>query len=64
MMGDHRSQSSDSRERYVRETDIIAATIPEDAIVGRAFVIFWPVSRAGWLSVPKTFERIPDPVRT
>ena len=63
VMGDHRSQSSDSRERYVREGDITAATIPEDAIVGRAFVIFWPVGRAGWLSVPKPFEKIPAPGR-
>jgi len=61
MMGDHRSHSSDSRERYIREGDVTAATIPEDAIVGRAFVIFWPVGRAGWLSVPKTFEKVPGP---
>jgi signal peptidase I len=64
MMGDHRSHSSDSRERYIREGDITGATIPEDAIVGRAFVIFWPVSRAGWLSVPKPFEKIPAPGKT
>src|SRR4030095_4810942 len=64
MMGDHRSHSSDSRERYIREGDVTAATIPEDAIVGRAFVIFWPVGRASWLSVPKTFEGIPEPART
>jgi len=49
------------RERYIREGDVTAATIPEDAIVGRAFVIFWPVGRAGWLSVPKTFEKVPGP---
>jgi signal peptidase I len=61
MMGDHRSHSSDSRERYIREGDITAATIPEDAIVGRAFVIFWPVGRATWLSVPKTLEKVPGP---
>ena len=39
----------------------LGATIPEGAVVGRAFVIFWPVGRAGWLSVPKAFKRIPDP---
>ena len=31
-----------------------------DSIVGRAFTIFWPVSRATWLSVPKEFDSIPD----
>jgi signal peptidase I len=60
MMGDHRSHSSDSRARYIQDRDLNNATIPEDAIVGRAFVIFWPVGRASWLSVPKTFEKIPD----
>ncbi|GAA1030310.1 hypothetical protein GCM10009557_21800 [Virgisporangium ochraceum] len=61
MMGDHRSHSSDSRERYVRDGDLTGATIPEDAIVGRAFVIFWPVGRATWLTVPNTFDKVPDP---
>jgi signal peptidase I len=64
MMGDHRSHSADSRERYIRDRDLTGATIPEDAVVGRAFVIFWPVSRAGWLSVPDTFEKVPDPPKT
>jgi signal peptidase I len=63
MMGDHRSHSSDSRERYIRDRDLDGATIPEKAIVGRAFVIFWPVGRAGWLSVPKSFDKVPDPSR-
>jgi signal peptidase I len=61
MMGDHRSHSSDSRERYVRDGDLTGATIPEDAIVGRAFVIFWPVGRATWLTVPNSFDKVPDP---
>lgn len=61
MMGDHRSHSSDSRERYVRDGDLTGATIPEKAIVGRAFVIFWPVGRATWLTVPDAFDKVPDP---
>ena len=44
-----------------RDGDITGATIPEDAIVGRAFVIFWPVGRATWLTVPNTFDKVPDP---
>jgi signal peptidase I len=63
MMGDHRSASSDSREQFINTRDITIATIPEDAIVGRAFVIFWPVHSAGWLSVPKTFEKVPAPAK-
>jgi signal peptidase I len=61
MMGDHRSATSDSRAKYIQGRDVVAATIPQDAVVGRAFVIFWPVGRASWLTVPKTFEGVPDP---
>lgn len=61
VMGDHRSNSADSREHYLREGDVVAATIPEGAIVGRAFVIFWPLSHGDWLTVPKTFDSVPDP---
>jgi signal peptidase I len=60
VMGDHRSDSADSREHYVREGDLAAATIPEDSIIGRAFVVFWPPSRGDWLTVPKTFDKVPD----
>jgi signal peptidase I len=62
VMGDHRSASGDSLEHYEQtEGDIQAATIRTDAIIGRAFTIFWPVSRATWLSVPKEFDDVPDP---
>ena len=64
MMGDHRSHSGDSRYNYLRtpEKDINQATIAEDAVVGRAFVLFWPFDRAAWLTVPDGFDRLPDPV--
>ena len=42
MMGDNRQNSSDSRFPQL-------GTIPRDAIVGRAFVTIWPVSRFGTL---------------
>jgi signal peptidase I len=61
VMGDHRSHSGDSREQYRATRDVGSSTIPVDAVVGRAFVIFWPVGRAGWLSVPEGFESVPDP---
>ncbi|MEJ3744143.1 signal peptidase I [Actinomycetes bacterium KLBMP 9797] len=61
MMGDHRSASGDSLEHWERTGDITTATIPEDAVVGRAFTVFWPVGRAKWLSVPDPFDKIPAP---
>jgi signal peptidase I len=60
VMGDHRSQSADSREHYKDSKDVNEATIPADAVVGRAFTVFWPVNRATWLSVPDGFAAIPD----
>jgi len=60
VMGDHRSHSGDSREQYTRHAgDIQIATVPIDAVVGRAFVLFWPFNRASWLTVPDTFDQIP-----
>ena len=61
VMGDHRSHSGDSREQFLRTKDPRAATIPDDSVVGRAFVVFWPVSRWKWLTVPSTFDGVPDP---
>lgn len=40
VMGDNRDESLDSR---------FFGTIDEERVVGRAFVIFWPVTRLGWL---------------
>ncbi|GIJ30357.1 hypothetical protein Vqi01_55190 [Micromonospora qiuiae] len=60
VMGDHRSASGDSLEHYQQSRqNITLATIPETDVVGRAFTIFWPVSRATVLSVPEQFEAIP-----
>ena len=60
VMGDHRSASGDSLEHWEQTQSIDEATINSDDIVGRAFTIFWPVSRATWLSVPEGFEAIPS----
>jgi signal peptidase I len=61
VLGDHRSSSGDSMDHYQRSGgDIEAATISVDAVIGRAFVLFWPPSRATWLSVPDTFDSMPD----
>ncbi|WDZ87445.1 signal peptidase I [Micromonospora cathayae] len=61
VMGDHRSASGDSLEHWERLQDIDQATIPVDDVVGRAFTVFWPFNRATWLSVPDSFEGIPNP---
>ncbi|RZU73969.1 signal peptidase I [Micromonospora kangleipakensis] len=62
VMGDHREASGDSLEHWQQSgQDITEATIPEDQVVGRAFTVFWPVSRATWLTVPKQFDGIPNP---
>jgi signal peptidase I len=61
VMGDHRSASGDSLEHYEESNgDIQEATITEKSVVGRAFTVFWPVSRAKWLAVPDGFDKIPD----
>jgi signal peptidase I len=49
VMGDHRGNSSDSR---------VHGTIPENKVIGRAFIRVWPVSRIGLLHVPKTFSHV------
>jgi signal peptidase I len=57
VMGDHRGASADSRVHLEFEN----GTIPVSRVVGRAFVIFWPVGRARTLPVPSTFSDVPDP---
>ena len=52
--GDHRGVSYDSRGHM---GDPGGGTIPESAVLGRAFVIIWPPSRWGFLDIPATFEQ-------
>jgi signal peptidase I len=61
VMGDHRSHSGDSRDQYLHSKNVQTATISEKAVVGRAFLLFWPVNRGTWLTVPGTFSKVPDP---
>jgi signal peptidase I len=53
VMGDHRSVSADSRVHMAEPGE---GTIPMDNVVGRAFVVVWPLSRLGGLRVPETFH--------
>jgi signal peptidase I len=54
VMGDHRGFSSDSRAHI---NDANSGTVPADKVIGRAFVIVWPLDRATVLRVPETFDR-------
>jgi len=54
VMGDHRGVSEDSRLRPAAPG---GGTIPEDKVIGRAFVIVWPPSRWRFLPIPSTFAR-------
>jgi signal peptidase I len=54
VMGDHRSVSFDSRGH---QQDPGNGTVPEDRVVGRAFVIVAPISRWRALPIPATFEQ-------
>jgi signal peptidase I len=57
MMGDHRNESADSRVHQ----EFNKGTIALSDVVGRAFVVFWPLNRATPLSPPDTFSGVPAP---
>jgi signal peptidase I len=52
VLGDHRAVSDDSRGH---EMDPGNGTIPESAVVGRAFMIAWPPGHWRVLQIPSTF---------
>jgi signal peptidase I len=54
VMGDHREDSADSRSHMQDPGD---GTIPVSEVVGRAFVVLWPLSQAGDLPIPGTFKQ-------
>jgi signal peptidase I len=59
VMGDNRSSSEDSRFH----TDLEGGgTVPVSSVVGAAFVVVWPVGRAGTLGTPEgAFASVPAP---
>ncbi|HEY1619355.1 MAG TPA: signal peptidase I [Streptosporangiaceae bacterium] len=54
VMGDNRLVSDDSR---LHTSDPGGGTIPENMVIGRAFVIVWPPSRWRILPIPSTFNQ-------
>ena len=56
VMGDHRSDSADSRAHL---GDPGGGMVRLDDVIGRAALIFWPPSRAGVLVTPDVLDGIP-----
>ncbi|MGH3205338.1 MAG: signal peptidase I [Streptosporangiaceae bacterium] len=54
VMGDNRLYSEDSRDHM---GDPGGGTVPESAVIGRAFIIIWPLSRWRILPIPATFTQ-------
>jgi signal peptidase I len=54
VMGDNRADSADSRYHM---TDKFGGMVPISDVVGHAFVLIWPPSRAGGLGIPATFQQ-------
>jgi signal peptidase I len=52
VMGDHREVSYDPRGHI---GDPGGGTIPESRVIGRAFVVVWPLSRVKTMPIPPTF---------
>jgi signal peptidase I len=52
VMGDHRSNSGDSR---------VNGFVPEDRVTGRAFAVVWPISNWTGLDRPDTFDAVQQP---
>ena len=62
VMGDHRNDSADSRYHCddpstCKNDDGSESTVPDDDVIGKAFVIVWPPSRWTTLGTPDTFEK-------
>jgi signal peptidase I len=61
VMGDHRSDSEDSRFHDPDGTGA-QGSVPVANITGRAVAKVWPLGRAGWLSrTESTFDTVPAP---
>lgn len=58
VMGDHRSNSADSRSHL---GDPGGGFVPESKVVGRVMAVLWPLSRLQSIDLPASFASIPAP---
>jgi signal peptidase I len=58
VMGDHRSNSADSRAHM---GDPGGGFVPESKVVGRAMAVLWPLSRLQSIEIPEAFAAVPVP---
>ena len=56
VMGDHRSDSADSRAHL---GDPGGGMVRLDDVIGRAWMLYWPPSRVGLLGAPSSLQGIP-----
>lgn len=56
VMGDHRSNSADSRAHL---GDPGGGFVPESKVVGRAMTVLWPIGRIGSIGIPESFAAVP-----
>ena len=57
-MGDHRSNSADSRMHLGSPG---GGTVSVDKVVGRTMNVLWPLNRIQALPIPETFASVPPP---
>ena len=64
VMGDNRGHSADSSVHICRadETDCVPGDefVPTDLVVGKVFVLLWPLQRFDFLGRPDSFADVPD----
>jgi len=58
MMGDHRSNSADSRYHL---GDPGGGMVPQSRVVGRVMNVLWPLGRLQTIPIPENFAQIPAP---
>lgn len=58
VMGDHRSNSADSRAHM---GDPGGGFVSESKVVGRALAVLWPISRLQSIEIPEAFAAVPAP---
>lgn len=58
VMGDHRSNSADSRAHL---GDPGGGFVPVNRVVGRGMSVVWPVGNWNGLDIPSAFSDVPDP---